>query len=216
MSSRDAILGSIRQALGRQERVSDSTARQLNDRLENPKSHVRPALQADKIVQFTQKIETAGASVQHLLDFDDVASAVVEYLKDNQLASKIVTTADDMIANINWPSFLDVEMRAATGDDKVSVTSAVMAVAEAGTLVLTSDPSTPTTLNFLPDHHIVVLPTAGVSENLEDVWPKLRCRYAELPRTVNLISGPSKTADVEQTMQLGAHGPRRLHVILYD
>ena len=41
---------------------------------------------------------------------------------------------------------------------------------------------------------------------MEDAW--------DLPRAINIVSGPSRTADVEQTIQLGAHGPRRLHVLL--
>jgi len=215
MSSRDAILGSIRKALGRDAPVSPSLAEQLNETMANPRSHVRPALDGEVLERFTRKIEAAGASVQRLPDAGGIASAVVDYLKENQLPTHIVTSADDEITNIDWPPLLDVETRAARGDDKVSVTSAVMAVAEAGTLVLTSAEATPTTLNFLPDHHIVALPAARVSEHLEDVWHELRRRDAELPRTVNLISGPSKTADVEQTIQLGAHGPRRLHVLLY-
>ena len=48
----------------------------------------------------------------------------------------------------------------------------------------------------------------------EDAWAVLRARPEGMPRATNIISGPSRTADVEQTIQLGAHGPRRVHVIL--
>jgi L-lactate utilization protein LutC len=50
--------------------------------------------------------------------------------------------------------------------------------------------------------------------HIEDVWARMRSDKRVMPRTVNFITGPSKTADVEQTIQEGAHGPRRLHVIL--
>ena len=95
------------------------------------------------------------------------------------------------------------------------VTGAVCGVAETGTLILTSGPDSPTTLNLLPDTHIVVLSTDSIVGSYEDGWDLLRAR-GELPRTVNMITGPSRTGDIEQTIQLGAHGPRRLHILLVD
>jgi L-lactate dehydrogenase complex protein LldG len=88
-------------------------------------------------------------------------------------------------------------------------------VAETGTLVLTSGPESPTTLNFLPDTHIAVVNRSQITGRYEDVWDKIRDNGA-LPRTVNMISGPSRTGDIEQTIQLGAHGPRRLHILILD
>ena len=216
MSARDHILGSIRHALGRETGVSAEVAGRLEERLSTPPHHTRPVGEKDRVKRFQEKIEAAGATVQQLNDYRDVAPAIARYLKDNQLPARLVASADAEIANLAWPALLDVETRRANGEDKVSVTSALMAVAEAGTLILTSDPATPTTLNFLPDDHIVVLSEEKVADHLEDAWKAIRARYRALPRTVNLISGPSKTADVEQTIQLGAHGPRRLHVILYS
>jgi L-lactate dehydrogenase complex protein LldG len=83
---------------------------------------------------------------------------------------------------------------------------------------LISGPDNPTTLNFLPETHIVVLPKSAVTGSYEDVWDRLRQHVGEgvMPRTVNLVTGPSRTGDIEQTIELGAHGPRRLHIILLD
>ena len=103
--------------------------------------------------------------------------------------------------------------RAESGDS-VAVTPCFAAVAETGTVVLLSSPESPTSLNFLPEDHIVVADAGRLVPYMEDVWPLLRKAPDGIPRTVNLISGPSKTADVEQTIQYGAHGPRRFHVIL--
>ena len=74
----------------------------------------------------------------------------------------------------------------------------------------------PTTLNFLPETHIVVLESGDLVGTYEEVWTRLREKFGEgeMPRTVNMITGPSRTADIEQTLELGAHGPRRLHVII--
>ncbi len=85
-----------------------------------------------------------------------------------------------------------------------------------GTLVLTSGADNPTTLNFLPETAIVVLDAADIAGDYETVWERLQQQAGEnpLPRTINLISGPSRSADIEQTLLLGAHGPRNLHIIV--
>ena len=107
-------------------------------------------------------------------------------------------------------------MRLATRDDHVTVTRAFAGVAETGSLVLLSSPQSPTSLNFLPDVHVVVLARERIVRHLEDAWALLRSEVPAMPRTVNFITGPSRTADIEQTIQLGAHGPRGLHVILVE
>ena len=104
-----------------------------------------------------------------------------------------------------------------TGDDLNAVRAAFAGVAETGTLALVSGPDNPTTLNFLPDNHIVVLSRDDDRRRL-----RKRLRRAARPFTarrrcrgrVNFITGPSRSADIEQTLLLGAHGPRRLHIVI--
>ena len=106
--------------------------------------------------------------------------------------------------------------------DLVSVQQAFAAVAETGTLMLPSDPKRPTTLNLLSDTAIVVLRTSRVVGPYEDAWDLLRRERKDamtggfMPRNVMLVTGPSRSADIEQTLELGAHGPRRLHVVLIE
>src|SRR5690606_23476498 len=107
------------------------------------------------------------------------------------------------------------------GDDPVSLTAAFAGVAETGTLMLTSGAAHPTTLNFLPDTHIVVLRADQIVGPYEAAWTRLRARQqaqagGAMPRTVNFVTGPSRTGDIEQKIQLGAHGPRRLHIVLVE
>ena len=121
---------------------------------------------------------------------------------------------------------LEIARGPSEGDDLNAVSAAFAAVAETGTLALVSGPDNPTTLNFLPDNHFVGSPTtsspitivvfaADVSPT-PSVFARLRAAYGAgaLPRTVNFITGPSRSADIEQTLLLGAHGPRRLHVVV--
>ena len=97
----------------------------------------------------------------------------------------------------------------------MSVQHGFAAVAETGTLMLPSAPDRPTTLNLLPDTAIVVLAANRVVGPYEDAWDLLR-EAGGMPRNVMLVTGPSRSADIEQTLELGAHGPRRLHIVLVE
>jgi L-lactate dehydrogenase complex protein LldG len=84
--------------------------------------------------------------------------------------------------------------------------------------VLLSGPDNPTTIHFLPDTHIVVVRAADIVGDYETVWRRLREKLGPgaMPRLVNLITGPSRSADIEQTLLLGAHGPRALHIVVVE
>jgi hypothetical protein len=90
------------------------------------------------------------------------------------------------------------------------------AIAETGTLMLPSAPERPTTLNLLADTAIVVLRASNLVGAYEEAWDKLRAEMGGMPRNVMLVTGPSRSADIEQTLELGAHGPRNLHVVLVE
>jgi L-lactate dehydrogenase complex protein LldG len=96
------------------------------------------------------------------------------------------------------------------------VSHAFAGVAETGTLIMASGPDNPTTLNFLPDTHIVVVDAKDIVGDYETVWARLRDKFGTdaLPRAINMITGPSRSADIAQILILGAHGPRRLHVLI--
>jgi L-lactate dehydrogenase complex protein LldG len=212
--TRQRMLGNIRAALNRSGPLPQSVADALNARLKKPKANVKPALDEDPVEQFIKKIQGVSGKVTRAAGMDEVSKAVAEHLEAQDLPFDIVVAPDPELAEIPWSNRFGIERRAAVGADRVSVTGAFAGIAETGTLVLLSGPESPTTLNFLPDDHIIVLETDRIVPHMEDVWARLRKERKEMPRTVNLITGPSKTADVEQTIQEGAHGPRRLHVIL--
>src|SRR5262249_61149911 len=126
--------------------------------------------------------------------------------------------SDPLISSVPWDRAATLEVRrgASDGNDLAAVSHAFAAVAETGTVVLTSGADNPTTLNFLPDVHIVVVSASDVASDFETVMARLRSRFGAgvMPRAVNMITGPSRSADIEQTLILGAHGPRKLHVIV--
>jgi L-lactate dehydrogenase complex protein LldG len=96
----------------------------------------------------------------------------------------------------------------------VGITSAFCAIAETGTLLTLSGPRTPATTSLLPETHIAVVRKSRMVRSMEDAWKLLRDEEGRMPRAANFISGPSRTADIEQTLVLGAHGPYRVHIVL--
>ncbi len=221
--ARAAILAGIRRGLKRGALSGDARA-ELESRLAGPpvgpvpdRSRANHALPIDLFESMAAEV---AATLERLPDSEAVPGAVARYLKANNLPAALrLAPADDLQA-LPWDSepLLSVEAGPADPGDQVSVTGAFAGIAETGTLMLLSGPAGPTTLNFLPDNHIVVLRASDVVGPYEAAWERLRARNGRgsLPRTVNFITGPSRTADIEQTIQLGAHGPRRLHILLID
>jgi L-lactate dehydrogenase complex protein LldG len=125
--------------------------------------------------------------------------------------------ADKRLDAMPWDATsLEVSRGRSEGQDLNAVSHAFGGVAETGSLVMVSGPDNPSTLNFLPDNHIVVVQAKDLASDYESIWTKIRFAYGKsgMPRTVNWITGPSRSGDIEQTLLLGAHGPRRLHIVV--
>ena len=77
-----------------------------------------------------------------------------------------------------------------------------------------SGPGTPATASLLPETHVAIVSASRVVRGMEEAWQLMREELKSPPRAVSFISGPSRTADIEQTVTLGAHGPYRVHILL--
>jgi L-lactate dehydrogenase complex protein LldG len=218
-AARDQILSGIRKALGRGE-LNDQQRAALEARLENRPRGVIPArddLDRRGLVElFIEYAKAVDMTVDRIDSAEAVPQAVADYLARENLPAKLRVAPDRFLKEIPWSqgTTLSVTFGKTDGSDEVSVTAASAGIAESGTLMLRSGPESPTTLNLLPDTHIVVLRTSQIVGPYEDAWDRLR--EGEIPRTVNLITGASRTGDIEQTIYLGAHGPRRVHIVLIE
>ena len=135
---------------------------------------------------------------------------------DNNCPATLRMGEDARLAEMKWSETpLEIAHGPSDGHDLNALSFAFAGVAESGTLALVSGRDNPTTLNFLPDNHVVVVKRDDIVADYEAVFVKLRAVYGKggAPRTLNLITGPSRSADIEQTLLLGAHGPRRLHIV---
>ncbi|WP_425068747.1 LutC/YkgG family protein [Reyranella sp.] len=219
-SARTQILSGIRRSLRRGE-LSGEARQAVDARLAEPPrgpSVARARLpQAEKVALFCQWAETLNATVARV-GVADVPGEVTAYLARNNLPANVAMAPSPLLDGYDWSSqkMLSIRRGRGEGSDQVSVTGAFAGIAETGTVVMASGPDHPVSLNLLPDTHVVVLRESDIVGGYEDVWGRLRARYGKnlMPRTVNTITGPSRTGDIEQAMELGAHGPRRLHILV--
>ena len=221
MNAREAVLGRVRRGVGRagedaKEGAREAVAARLAARRRHPASSARPAREALADL-FAEKARAAGATVSFVARAADVPEAVADYLgRRNSPAPAAIAPHPDLDA-MDWRAVAVPVRRGAPEEaDRVGVARAFAAAAETGTLVMASGPESPATMNFLPEIHIAVLRASEIAAAYEDVWDRLRAASGggAMPRTVNMITGPSRTGDIEQTLQIGVHGPRRLHVLV--
>jgi len=166
---------------------------------------------------FVAMAEEVQATVTRVSSPVAVLEEVARYLVAENLPAELVLAPDPSLDDLPWDErpLLRIRRGRAEAGDAVSLTPCFATIAETGTLMLISGAATPTTLNFLPYTHIVLVHADQVVAAYEDGWDRLRSAGA-MPRVVNFITGPSRTGDIEQRIELGAHGPRRLHIILIN
>lgn len=219
-TSRDRILGRIRTGVNAAERTAEQNV-MLKARLSSPSRGVIPSrvdVSQSELVDLFQSIAEAQAcTIVRVGSEQEAVAEVSEFLRSNNLSAKIVMSPSEKVSDLPWqdgPS-LDRREGVAIASDETSVTPVACAVAETGTMVAVSGPETPTTLNFVPDNHVVIVRESDLVKSYEDSWDVIR-KQGTIPRAVNWLSGPSRSADIGQTMYMGAHGPRRQHVIFIE
>lgn len=213
MSARDRILQRIRAARGAGAAATDAEREAIEAVIRARAPGVRPAMNWELIPRFQEQCARMSSTFDTIDALADVPAAVARYLAAHALPTR--ATAWPEIASLDWASSgVTVEARPARGDDPVGITGAFLGVAETGTLMMVSGPETYAVTSLLPDTHVAVVRASRLVPSMEDAWARYRDERGDLPRAVNFISGPSRTADIEGQLQLGAHGPFRVHVIL--
>jgi L-lactate dehydrogenase complex protein LldG len=226
MNGKDGILRRIRASSHRAGPVAAEQAARNAERVAVHRPNLIPARAegdaetlAKRFVSFAEEV---AATVNRVAGADDVPEAVASFLARHNLPTVLVASPDPALDAYPWvKSLLKLERRAARADDIVSLTSTVLGIAETGSLMVRSGMKTPQSLHFMPPNHIAVLRAKDIVGSYEAAWNRLRERMAAEgepfpPRTVTLITGPSRTSDIEKTSYVGIHGPHKLHIILVD
>jgi L-lactate dehydrogenase complex protein LldG len=212
--ARENILARIRKAQGRgASRPSQAELEAIDTYLGAHPRGTLPQVEADLAKRFRARAESMQSSTEEVAAESDVPAAVARYLKSAGLP--LAGCVWPLLARLDWKSAgLALEPREANGGDAVGVTGAFAAIAETGTLALASGPDTPATVSLLPETHVAVVSAGQIVAHMEDVFALAREAFGQLPRAINFVSGPSRTADIDQTIVLGAHGPSRVHIVL--
>jgi L-lactate dehydrogenase complex protein LldG len=219
--ARKLVFDRVRASLG-VETASRARRNTVERRLERHPRGTIPARAkgnpADHIALFTDMLSKQGADVRRVASGKEAVAAIASYLGTCNLPPRLRMGKDPELVALPWREAWDIErdFGPAEAGDKATLSRAVAGAAETGTLFLVSGPDNPTSLNFLPEAHTVLIAATDIVGSYEEAFDRLRAIYGEgrLPRSVNLISGPSRTADIEQTIVHGAHGPRRLQVLI--
>ncbi len=212
---RSSILNRIRAAQGRRGAVSAQEVAAVDTHLAAHPPGPRPFSAWNPLERLRDRAQSLSTSLDRVERIDEVPQAVARYLKENKLPLSAVCWPE--LFELEWRAAgIAVESRTACGDDLVGITAAFCVVAETGTLMVLSGERSPGGTSLLPETHIAVVPESRIVRGMEDAWALLRAERGAtaMPRAVNFISGPSRTADIEQTLVLGAHGPYRVHIIL--
>ena len=219
-ASREAVLGRVRRALGKA--GADDAAREAARAYVAAHAHgPRPAMPEDLVQRFLSRASDMASTVERIASVEDIPRAVARYLGALTLPPSLAM--QESRSGVCWPEFgaldwqaqgLDIEARPTAGDDRIGITGTFCAIAETGTLVLITGEPWPIASALLPDTHFAVVRADRIVSGMEEAFALIRAERPTMPRAVNLVSGPSRTGDIEQTIVLGAHGPFRMHVVV--
>lgn len=211
--ARERILNRIRSARGRSGPASPGERADAQAWIDRQSEGPKPTVGPDLLAHFEAQAARMSSTTDRVHDMHEVPAAVARYLEAHQLSRQAVCW--NTLGALDWAGAgLAVEARRPQADDAVGISSVFVAVAETGTLMMLSGPDTPASMHLLPETHIAIVPADRVVAHYEDGFKRIRAERGRLPRATNLVSGPSRTGDIEQTIVLGAHGPYRVHVIL--
>lgn len=214
MSARDNILARIRRHTGKPGATAESELAAVRSHIARHERGPVPSIaMRDPVQHFIEECTRLNTTLAEVADAEDVPREVARYVAAQSLQSRCVGWPE--LSMQDWQGAgIQFDNRAATGDDLIGVTGCYCAIGETGTLLLLGAPATPKATALLPETHICVVKKSRMVPAMEDAFALMRSEIGEPPRAVFFVSGPSRTADIEQTIVIGAHGPYRVHVIL--
>ena len=194
MRARDDILASIRS--------------RTRTAAPKPEPYRAPRITSDLVTAFTVKAQAVNTEIRILEREDEIPTAIAEILRAHNLAARIHLPPNSDVTGLDTLTIL----RDPPGPDDTAVTRVPLAIAETGTLVQPAREASPASWHFRPGFEIAILKASDIVAHFEDALVKLKKQ--NLPTTINLITGPSRTGDIEQTLELGAHGPKALAILI--
>jgi len=200
---------------GAREAILSAIERSRGSRVPRPRYRAPAPAVNDLSSLFAAKASAEGAQVEAIASPQDAPAAIASALDGANAPPRLHLPVNSPLRALPWDRAPGLAvLDAAPGADDAALAAADYAIAETGTLVFFAARERPASWHFLPGREFVLLSRAQILPALEDV---LVLALAQgMPSTLNLVTGPSRTGDIEQTMEMGAHGPRHLHILLCD
>ena len=214
MNARDNILARIREKSGRSGLTSEAELDVVRTHIAQHVCGPLPSIaRQDPVTHFISECARLKSTTAELADLAALPAEVARYIAAHTLAPRCVGWHE--FAGLDWAGAgIRFDDRPANGDDLIGLTGSFCGIGETGTLLLLGAPATPKATALLPETHICVVKKSRIVAAMEDSFALMRSEIGEPPRSTFFVSGPSRTADIEQTLVIGAHGPYRVHVIL--
>ena len=185
---------------------------------------------ADPVERFLAEAEAVASDVTRVADVSSALAAVGAVF---ELAETSSFLAWDELARVapGWDAWItekgyarvdatisaDPAQRpkdtARVGGVSVGITSAAWAIAASGSVVLCHGPGRPRSASLLVEHHVVLLPAGRIINSISEVMERVGWDNTS---NIAVVTGPSRTGDIESILTLGVHGPRRLHIVVLD
>ncbi len=219
----------IRAALGRS--VNGAPPEQLPTFLNQIPSANDPR---SLMTQFEEELQGVGGHVAEVSSLEEIKRCLEDLMRDRDTA-RVAVSDGEIIQELGIGEWLESgEVRVMTGSEQpysseqfkqellectVGLTSADYALADTGTLVLVSGNEHHRLISLLPPVHVCILRSDRILPGLTQLLARVNQEsYARErpPQSLICITGPSRTADIEQTITTGVHGPKSLHVLIYS
>ena len=214
-AARQQVFSDVRRSLARLDPSIRSGVQAEYSRIMSSETP-RPVVDGHFVDNFIAKHTAVNGTFKIVGNYSEVPAAVGEFLDSHNLPSRMLMGSSKFLSQFDWPRDWQIDRRIAKKTDLVSVTDAVCAIAETGTIMLVSSSNSSSTHAYLPENHVAIINAGQVVRHLDDALKIASAKINDNTPGVHMVTGPSKTADVEQTIQYGAHGPRRFHVIIID
>jgi L-lactate utilization protein LutB len=166
----------------------------------------------DLVERFTEELTAVGGKVYQLKP-TELTARLIAFLKENQIEAAMLW---DTIPGLDESALTKAGVRLERSPNpnlKAGLTGALSAIADTGTLVIHSGQGRPLGASLLAEFHIAIIRASQIMPSLDEALRNAEVRKAS---ALALITGPSRTADIEMTLTIGVHGPKELHVFIME
>jgi L-lactate dehydrogenase complex protein LldG len=209
LKTKDIIIGKVKQALSSPTNVSVS--------LPDQDSPIYEPLGDDLEMAFAEKFIAVKGQFFFCVDHNELIEQIEKFAAVRKVKN-IFVWEKELLNNLEKSSIQFSTTDEAFINCEVGITSCESLIARTGSIFVTSKTLSGRRLSVFPPIHIVVAYASQILPEIKDGFAMIKDKYSatSMPSLISLITGPSRTADIEKTLVLGAHGPRELILFLID